>query len=363
MARGYARTVQGRKIDMRAYAGDAMLDHLAHDHPLRPALRAFNLQQHAQARALLAGFVATQGETDDAVELAGRMDALERPRPAGPPALVWQYDNAARWEGEWLRWLTDGLVGEEIEDRRAYATIRPRMVVVENELNGRSADYLRRAFRSGADIVLLHLGDEAYLQDLAPYRWCRAVFRNYRDRTLAGRRDVQVLPLGCKAGFARPEVPRPAAVRSLAWGFAGDLNKTTRIAMLTAMAQVQPYRLHQTAGWDTADALPVGAYRALMDDSVFVPCPTGFASLDSFRVFEALEAGCIPIVERRDGEEYFAAAYGPHPMPVVRDWAEAPGLIRRMNEAGRVEAVRRACHGWWQALKHDTRARLAAALA
>jgi len=340
-----------------------MLDHLAHDHPLRPALRAFDLQLHAEARALLGAFVAAHGETDDAVELAGRMAALERPRAPGPPALVWQYDNAARWEGEWLRWLTAGLVGEEVEDRRAYAAIRPRMVVVENELNPRSAAYLRRAWVAGADIVLLHLGDEAYQQDLSAYRWCRAVFRNYRSRMLAARGGVEVLPLGCKAGFARDAVPAPAGARSLAWSFAGDLNKSTRVAMLAAMARVQPYRLHQTSGWDTADALPVAAYRAMMDASLFVPCPTGFASLDSFRVYEALEAGCIPIVERRDGEEYFAAAYGAHPMPVVRDWAEAPGVIRRMNEAGRVEAVRRACHGWWQALKRRTRARLAVALA
>ena len=36
--------------------------------------------------------------------------------------------------------------------------------------------------------------------------------------------------------------------------------------------------------------------------SIFVPCPRGNSSPDTFRLYEALEAGSIPIVER---DEYW----------------------------------------------------------
>ena len=43
-------------------------------------------------------------------------------------------------------------------------------------------------------------------------------------------------------------------------------------------------------------------YLDIIKDSIFfVPCPRGNKSVDSFRFFETLESGSIPIVEEEDG--------------------------------------------------------------
>ena len=76
-----------------------------------------------------------------------------------------------------------------------------------------------------------------------------------------------------------------------------------------------------------------------------------------------VETGWPARAERRDGGEYFAEAMGPHPIPLVRDWAEAPGLMSDLRADGRAEEVRRACHAWWRARKQIVRSELAAALA
>jgi hypothetical protein len=89
-----------------------------------------------------------------------------------------------------------------------------------------------------------------------------------------------------------------------------------------------------------------------MSETIFAPCPAGWENLDSFRVCEALEAGCIPIVERRPFYDYFRHVFGDHPMLTVADWSEAPALIAGLSkDRGALDRRRRACARWWQDYK------------
>lgn len=134
--------------------------------------------------------------------------------------------------------------------------------------------------------------------------------------------------------------------------------------MLTAMRGFSPGREHLTDRWLSPDALPVDAYRAFMDSILFAPCPKGFVSPDSFRLFEALEAGCIPIVEKKGPglADYYTTVFGPHPIPTVDDWAEAPDLMRRLLNGGAIEGLRLECLAWWQTYRQRVRAEISAAL-
>ena len=163
---------------------------------------------------------------------------------------------------------------------------------------------------------------------------------------------ILFLPLGFKAGFANGAQPKPASQRKHLWSFAGDPNKLTRGEMLKALSAAGSGVTHLTSGFDAPDCLPTSKYRALMDESVAVPCPAGWSNLESFRVYEALEAGCIPIVEKRKGYDYFTALLGPHPIPTVADWNEGASRVRQIKESGEADALQRACISWWAAYKH-----------
>ena len=277
-----------------------------------------------------------------------------------PPLLVWQYDNSARWEGDWIRELVAGVCASEIHDERRYRTISPSMYVVENELTEQFYQYCRNAHDQGCKITLIHLGDEGFFHDLGVYSYCSSIWRNHWSASVRDLPSVSFLPLGYKSGFARETAPPPPGARAYRWGFAGDPNKSTRGDMLASMRTIVGGREHLTAGWGTPDSLPVAEYRAFMESVVFAPCPRGFLSPDCFRLYEALEAGCIPIIERGGNglEDYFTTAFGAHPLPSIDNWGEAPALVSAIVCQNKTVKLQSACMSWWNAYKQGLKLKI-----
>ena len=80
--------------------------------------------------------------------------------------------------------------------------------------------------------------------------------------------------------------------------FAGQLNSIGRQELFSKLAFIPNSFLLGTNGFSVG--LPPKDYYSYMARSVIVPCPGGHISPDSFRFYEALEAGCIP----RDYPDY-----------------------------------------------------------
>ena len=224
------------------------------------------------------------------------------------------------------------------------------MIVVDNRLVAEKAFYYRQAFDAGCRIILVHLSDEAFKDDIGIYKYCDGILRNCYSELLADNARVHFFPLGYKAGFAREGTMKSAAARKHLWSFAGDVKKLTRPAMLKAMRGIGEGFTHLTEGFDSADGLPTPEYRALLDETVIVPCPSGWSNVETFRCYEALEAGCIPIVETRPGFDLYAALLGDHPLPGFLSWDEAAAFIKSLS-AEELEKLRARCSDWWQARK------------
>lgn len=146
------------------------------------------------------------------------------------------------------------------------------------------------------------------------------------------------------------EYEKPASARPYRWSFMGGINKSSRRQMFEVMQTIPNGAHHLTMGWMTEDALGPRDYRTVMNHSVFVPCPAGWANLESYRTWEALEAGCIPLVERREGYDYFSLALGSHPLPTFDSWEQVPGFIATLDENA-IEGLRSTCSSWWKNYK------------
>jgi len=101
--------------------------------------------------------------------------------------------------------------------------------------------------------------------------------------------------------------------------------------------------------------LDVPSYRALMNQSKYVLCPIGHCNIDSFRVYEALEAGAIPITISITSIQrwmYWDALLG---VPVP--WIAAPSIqcahdeLQKQIENNTIDAQAQAVAEVWAATK------------
>lgn len=318
---------------------------------LRTAIRRFESGLYGLAGQQILTILQKNPEDQEALYFLRLVERrLTRAKPQAKPTLIWQFDPKVAWESDWLELLLGGVVEKTVVDN-TWSHLAETMIVVDNRLIEAKTPYYRRAFESGCRVILVHLSDEAFKDDLSAYRYCDAVIRNYHSELLAESARIQFIPLGYKAGIASPGTAKPASARKYLWSFAGDAKKLTRAEMLDAMAKLEGGYQHLTTGFGSADALSTTAYRALLDETVVVPCPGGWSNLESFRVYEALEAGCIPIVEKRPSFDYFTTLLGPHPIPEVMSWMEGADLVKRLHHENALEALRQSCAAWWDAYK------------
>jgi hypothetical protein len=83
-----------------------------------------------------------------------------------------------------------------------------------------------------------------------------------------------------------------------------------------------------------------------------VPCPSGPVTPDTFRLWESLEAGCVPIVDATCPKSGFPDGFWPYtlhsvpPFPIIYDWKDLPDMIEAELNKWPFNAV--ALGGWWR---------------
>lgn len=141
--------------------------------------------------------------------------------------------------------------------------------------------------------------------------------------------------------------------------FTGQITHARRREMVQACENLPRCYMGQTAGF--TQGLPHNLYYELLTQSKVVPAPSGPATIDSFRAYEALEAGCVPILDNKlpdkpdyDGRRYWSAVLGDdHPLPSVDNWKKAPGIVRDIANAWPDE--NNFIYSWWQMYKREKR--------
>ncbi|MDB5643472.1 MAG: hypothetical protein JWN07_2789 [Hyphomicrobiales bacterium] len=200
--------------------------------------------------------------------------------------------------------------------------------------------------------VLVHTGDERLQHVGSHYGAARAVFRSYYDpRRIA--QNVFTLPLGFQSGFKNESGVVDCDAKHVAWCFAGQI-KSHRKTMIDVFSGVAPGTVHLTRQWSDPNAMRPADMAGLYARSIFAPCPFGFRNPDSYRVMEALEHGCIPVVLSFLGEDYFRFVYGEHPFVIASTWAKAAAEVRGLlANPQRLRARQRETVAWYAMFKEN----------
>jgi hypothetical protein len=87
-----------------------------------------------------------------------------------------------------------------------------------------------------------------------------------------------------------------------------------------------------------------------------VPCPAG-NNAETFRVYEALEAGAVPVLVKEGGMEAYLDYLGRWmPLLVANDWQHAAGIVHTLRMKPEVyEQYRLQVLAGWEKMKADTR--------
>ena len=88
----------------------------------------------------------------------------------------------------------------------------------------------------------------------------------------------------------------------------------------------------------------------VLSSTEFMPCPNGFFHPETYRLYEALECGCIPIVE--NAYKYYDRLFPKNPFLKVDKWMEAKSIIQEWKPK-QIEEKREDCKIWWKQYKNN----------
>ena len=216
---------------------------------------------------------------------------------------------------------------------------------------------------SGAKFYVLHLSDEYGTDPIDFYNWpsCLGVIRNYVRPDVQESEKVKVIPLGYHWGITMPNcepyihTPRPP-FRELVWSFTGTKwhARDQKLEVLKSIPGENMLKLVDT--WESSQRADRSESLAILLNSWFIPCPRG-QNPETFRFYEALEAGAVPMLVKEDGMQsylnYLARFF---PLLVANDWRHAAELIYTLKAQPQVyEQYRAQLLVAWQKLKVDVK--------
>ena len=153
-----------------------------------------------------------------------------------------------------------------------------------------------------------------------------------------------------------------AMERPLDYWFSGQITHSRRRELIKALHTVVEFEHEnnlvgewtETKGF--TQGFPHNLYYKMMASAKAIPCPSGPATPDSFRLFEALEAGCVPIADNMTPPElgagvegYWKYLYPDAPFPMIDDYEYLQGKLTDVRD--NYPMVNNKVFAWWQNYK------------
>jgi hypothetical protein len=137
----------------------------------------------------------------------------------------------------------------------------------------------------------------------------------------------------------------------MSWSFFGTAWQDRHLK-LKPLQEIQPHSLRLVDTWESPEKITRNQYVAILLDSLFVPCPPG-NNPETFRLYEALECGCIPLYVKSEGDSlYIDWIQNEIGLLPLSNWDEARTLVQHfMKEKEIMESYRNQLLVRWKTWK------------
>ena len=252
---------------------------------------------------------------------------------------IYHKKNSHRWVYEILNKIKYDLIESE-----ANLEKQDILIIIDSSVEKKFELYSKLNLLS-SKIFLIHLGDETGTHDLSPiYKKCNHVWRTFCTSKYFKNNNVTCIPIGYKSGVINTNNNR-----KYKWAFTGTPHKSSRHDLLYQFSEIKPFFCHKTEKFDRKN-ISVDEMNDILSSTEFIPCPYGFFHPETYRVFEALECGCIPIVE--NAYQYYDRVFPNNPFIKIDKWKDAKPVLMEWNK-DQIKKKSEECNNWWNKQKSE----------
>ena len=217
------------------------------------------------------------------------------------------------------------------------------LIIVDSSLENKIELYSKLKLVC-SKILLFHLGDESGAYDLSQvYKNCNYIWRTFCSNKYFQNNHIKCIPIGYKSGL----INRQKNKRKYKWAFTGTPHKSSRHDLLFQFSDIKPFFCHKTKKFDEK-IISVNEMSEVLSSTEFIPCPNGFFHPETYRLYEALECECIPIVE--SAYNYYDRLFPGNPLIKVNKWADAKLMIQSWGD-NQIKNKQKECKSWWNSYK------------
>ena len=220
------------------------------------------------------------------------------------------------------------------------------LIIVDSSVENKEELYTKLELIC-SKMFLIHLGDESGVYDSSLiYNKFNYVWRAFCSSRYFNNKKVSCLPIGYKSGTL---FKKEIVERKYKWAFLGTPHKSSRHDLLFQFSDIEPSFFHKTKKFNEK-IIDVSEMSGILTSTEFIPCPNGFVHPETYRLYEALECGCIPIVE--NAYKYYDRLFPNNPFIKIDRWIEAKPVIREWGD-DQTKQKREECRTWWSQYKNQ----------
>jgi hypothetical protein len=185
--------------------------------------------------------------------------------------------------------------------------------------------YFNTLYTLGKTFKVLHLSDEFCKDTISFYELpnCKGVIRNYSRSDVPVMPHIITIPLGY---HYKGSNVKTFSDRKLVWSFHGT-NWFNRKQCLEKLVEITPHNCHLIPEWNHTTITNEEQYLNTLNNTKICPILRG-NNIETFRMYECLESGTIPLYVRTGGDELYWKFINEHlSLLEIDSWDKASNMI------------------------------------
>ncbi len=238
----------------------------------------------------------------------------------------------------------------EIIDHVNKIDEKDQLIIIDSQLSIKKELY-EKLSKKCSSIYLIHLGDEGGTEDTnLVYNYCKHVWRTFGLPKYFNNDKITCIPIGYKSGpnFQNKEIMK----RKFLWSFMGTIHGASRYDLIHQNQNLKPNFINKTSSFASGESLNSEKYYEIMYDSIFIMVPHGYVHPESYRLYEALEAGCVPIIE--NPHNFYDNFLPKNALIKVNLWKESSEIIKKLfYDKNKLKEKSDEINLWWKNYKKN----------